>query len=287
VRNSSAVLSLIGLAFLTACPEEPAPPPPITPPTVSPGPTAGPQLAPRVELDLVEATLTDVARALAGATGRPIVIDPGAQDLAGCARITVIAPGPGAPDEVLALVGRALEGSGLVLETSGEGSVIRRQAGVEPPESCRPAPPAEPVATGAGARRTGTGGSSGGAGTSRTDDPIVGGIRRVNATTYLVTRDAREAFVAQPSSSARMIPHVVGGEAVGLQLFGIRASSPLGAIGLQNGDIVRTVNGRNIASPERALEAYSSLRNAGTFTVELERRGAPVTMTYRIVDRLP
>jgi general secretion pathway protein C len=46
---------------------------------------------------------------------------------------------------------------------------------------------------------------------------------------------------------------------------------------------VREINGFDLTSPERALEAYVSLRSATELRVGLLRSGAPVTRTYVIV----
>jgi hypothetical protein len=39
-------------------------------------------------------------------------------------------------------------------------------------------------------------------------------------------------------------------------LFGIRPDTLLGTLGLENGDRLQTINGFDMASPEKALEAY-------------------------------
>jgi general secretion pathway protein C len=68
-----------------------------------------------------------------------------------------------------------------------------------------------------------------------------------------------------------------------VKLYGIRRSSLLGKLGLQNGDMMRTINGFDMSSPDSALEAYTKLRSAGNLSIATVRRGAPVTMEYDIV----
>ena len=53
-------------------------------------------------------------------------------------------------------------------------------------------------------------------------------------------------------------------------------------LGLSNGDTIQKVNGFELTSADKALEVYSSLRDAKSLMVSIERRGKPVTLTYTI-----
>lgn len=110
-------------------------------------------------------------------------------------------------------------------------------------------------------------------------------IKRVSDTEFTVTRDLVDKVLQNQAAlmrSARIVPHEVDGKVVGVKLYGIRRNSLLGQLGLQNGDLMRTINGYDMTSPDRALEAYSKLRSADTLSVALQRRGANVNVSYRI-----
>ena len=87
---------------------------------------------------------------------------------------------------------------------------------------------------------------------------------------------------AQLMRSARIVPEQKDGKTVGIRLFGIRPDTLLGTLGLQNGDRLEKINGYDMASPEKALEAYARLRTAPSLSVQLTRRGAPVTLEIQI-----
>ena len=72
------------------------------------------------------------------------------------------------------------------------------------------------------------------------------------------------------------------GKVVGVRMFGIRPDTLLGTLGLQNGDRLESINGFNMASPEKALEAYARLRTADHLTVQVNRRGANQNLDYNI-----
>ena len=65
-------------------------------------------------------------------------------------------------------------------------------------------------------------------------------------------------------------------------MYGIRRNSVLGQLGIQNGDMLRTINGYDMSSPDSALEAYARLRSAERITLNLNRRGQDQTIDYQI-----
>jgi general secretion pathway protein C len=85
-----------------------------------------------------------------------------------------------------------------------------------------------------------------------------------------------------PRSRLRVVPEVEGGKVVGVRLLGISKGGLLGSLGFENGDSIRTVNGFDVTTPEKALQAYARLRTASRVKVELVRRGRPVTIEYLI-----
>jgi general secretion pathway protein C len=87
---------------------------------------------------------------------------------------------------------------------------------------------------------------------------------------------------AEIMRSARIVPHEENGQVVGVKLYGIRRNSLLGKLGLQNGDLLRTINGFAMSSPDTALEAYSKLRTSNNLSVAVVRRGRPMNVEYDI-----
>lgn len=81
--------------------------------------------------------------------------------------------------------------------------------------------------------------------------------------------------------SARVIPARDG---EGWRVFGVRRDSLPGRLGLQNGDVVRRVNGHDLAQPDALLSAYAELRSAERLVVELERGGQPTTLRYDLTE---
>ena len=111
------------------------------------------------------------------------------------------------------------------------------------------------------------------------------GITRVNERQYTIERGLVDRLLANQAAlmrTARVIPHEEGGRVVGVKLYGIRRSSLLGRLGIQNGDMLRTINGYDMTAPDSALEAYARLRQADRITINLQRRGSDQTIDYQI-----
>jgi S1-C subfamily serine protease len=55
-------------------------------------------------------------------------------------------------------------------------------------------------------------------------------------------------------------------------------------IDLRPGDVVSKVNGKSIERPEQANEVFESLRSAPALVVDFTRAGAPMKLTFQIVE---
>ncbi len=120
-----------------------------------------------------------------------------------------------------------------------------------------------------------------------TDDAFPG-ITAVSDSEFTVSRAAYESLMADPtalSRAARIVPDRSG---AGFKLYGIRSPSAgiftLRQVGFMNGDVVRAVNGHDLSDIEAAMDALAKVRKAEQLAFEIERRGATMTITIRVVD---
>jgi general secretion pathway protein C len=122
-------------------------------------------------------------------------------------------------------------------------------------------------------------------GGTKVPDDIKDKIQRVSDNEFNVDRSVVDKILenqAELMRSARIVPEQKDGKVVGIRLFGIRPDTLLGSLGLQNGDRLESINGFNMASPEKALEAYARLRTASNLNVKVSRRGQSMSIDYRI-----
>jgi len=123
------------------------------------------------------------------------------------------------------------------------------------------------------------------AGPSGVPADIASKIQKVSENEFNVDRQVVDKILenqAELMKSARIVPESKDGKVVGIRLFGIRPDTLLGTLGLQNGDRLEAINGFNMGSPDKALEAYARLRTAADLKVDINRRGAAQTIHFNI-----
>ncbi len=83
-------------------------------------------------------------------------------------------------------------------------------------------------------------------------------------------------------SQARAVPYFRNGQSIGMRLFAIRKDSMYEKLGLQNGDIVKSVNENSLSDPSQALKLFEQLKSERSINVTLERNGADRVLRYSI-----
>ncbi len=117
------------------------------------------------------------------------------------------------------------------------------------------------------------------------DGALGNGIRALSDNEYEVPRseiDKTLANLNQVAMQARIVPAFKDGQAQGFKLFSIRPDSIYSKIGVQNGDVIKRINGFELNSPEKALEVYTKLKEASRIEIELERNGSSIRKNYQI-----
>lgn len=111
------------------------------------------------------------------------------------------------------------------------------------------------------------------------------GVKQITDNDYEIPRaeiDKTLANLNDVAMQARIVPAFKDGVAQGFKLFSIRPDSIYSKIGIQNGDVIKRINGFDLNSPEKALEIYSKLKESSRIDIEVERNGAAVRKTYNV-----
>ena len=111
------------------------------------------------------------------------------------------------------------------------------------------------------------------------------GVKQLSENQYVVAKaEINNALtnLSDLATKARIVPSFKNGVANGFKLFSIVPDSLYAKIGVQNGDVIRRINGYEMNSPDKALEIYQKLRDASRIEIELERRGETVRKSYSI-----
>lgn len=110
-------------------------------------------------------------------------------------------------------------------------------------------------------------------------------IKDLGGDRYVIAReevDKQLSNLNYLATQARIVPHFENGQGSGFKLFAIRPGSLYSKIGIQNGDVIKQINGETINSPDKALEAYARLKGANAITIDVVRNGTKKSLQYSI-----
>lgn len=123
------------------------------------------------------------------------------------------------------------------------------------------------------------------AGSANVPSTIASKIRKLSDTEYEIERSAIEQTLdsqVELTRNIRIVPELRDGKAIGIRVFGIRPGSLPSLLGLQNGDLLESIDGYSMTSPENALQVYAQLRRASALNVRLQRRGVSIAIIVHI-----
>ncbi len=112
------------------------------------------------------------------------------------------------------------------------------------------------------------------------------GVTKDGPNKFIVEQALVDKIMANPEelySQVRAVPHKgPGGEVDGYRLSGIRRRSVFNKLGIKNGDVIHTVNGKPLDSMSNAMDAYQSLGAQRSFTFEVSRKNERQNFEYEI-----
>lgn len=111
------------------------------------------------------------------------------------------------------------------------------------------------------------------------------GVKKTGAYAYEIDKkmlDTQLADLSKLGSQARIVPNYRGGKYQGFKLVGVRPGSLYRSIGIRSGDVIKSINGKPIDSPNKAIQLFEQLKNSSNIELDFERRGQPKTLNYSI-----
>ena len=116
------------------------------------------------------------------------------------------------------------------------------------------------------------------------DSPWADRIRKIDDHTFEVDRTLVRDLVggSVKAGGVRVLPMTDKGELVGLRLLGAGAGSMPAALGLQNGDVLKSVNNTEIKSANVLIGLYAQLDTLSVVELDGTRAGKPLALTLRL-----
>jgi general secretion pathway protein C len=118
-----------------------------------------------------------------------------------------------------------------------------------------------------------------------TTENVADGIKKIGEDERVVDRrviDSTFENFGKLMRQARIVPHMQSGKIDGFKVYRIKDNSLYKQIGLEDGDIIKRVNGSSIEGPEDGLKLFEVFKTAKSITLDLERKGAKKTLSYSV-----
>jgi C-terminal processing protease CtpA/Prc len=119
----------------------------------------------------------------------------------------------------------------------------------------------------------------------RVFDHIESEIHKKDDTHFTISRKGADATLANMgivTHSLRVAAELKGNQPIGFRIVEMKPTSVLARLGFLSGDVVQSLNGQDIATPGKALEAYAKLRSAKHLQARILRAGKPLTVDLTI-----
>lgn len=106
-------------------------------------------------------------------------------------------------------------------------------------------------------------------------DPVVDSITKLDDLHFEAPRASRDQLLANPDilgRQARIVPAMANGQPLGFKLYAVRPNTVWSELGLQTGDTLRSVNGRDLSTPDLAQQLVPLLKDATELQILVLRR---------------
>ena len=100
-----------------------------------------------------------------------------------------------------------------------------------------------------------------------------------------LTREQIESALPEYTSLMQQIrvrPHFEAGKPGGFMIYNIDPGSIYAKMGLENGDVIKSVNGQPIQTTQQAVDFYNSLKAGGAVTLEIKRGESAQELRFAI-----
>lgn len=111
------------------------------------------------------------------------------------------------------------------------------------------------------------------------------GIRKLAEHRYEIKRSTLDLALGNLgllARSVRVVPEVRDGKPLGFRLFAMTADGPIAKLGLRNNDVLVSLNGFDLTTAERVLDAYSKFKTASHLVLGLRQEEHELSQEYTI-----
>jgi len=112
-------------------------------------------------------------------------------------------------------------------------------------------------------------------------------VEKVANNRWSLSRSELTSVISNPNqllAQVKVAPYLEAGQVKGFRLNDVQKESLAERLGARSGDIIRKVEGQELDGIERAIQIYKEVKDRPLISIEVERAGHPVTLTYEIKE---
>lgn len=115
------------------------------------------------------------------------------------------------------------------------------------------------------------------------DKTLVSAIKKTGPYSYLIQRSKiKKSDLNSIFTQMHAVPNIVNGKIAGFKVLTVVPTGIFAHMGFQPGDIIRSVNGTPLSSPQEAVNLLSGLMNENNVSIDITQGSQNITMNYRI-----
>jgi general secretion pathway protein C len=110
-------------------------------------------------------------------------------------------------------------------------------------------------------------------------------IVRTGPDSFALDRSARDALIEGAGELMRAVavrPESQNGEVIGLRIATLKPGTPLDALGVRGGDVLLSLDGTPLISPDTMLQAYARVRTEEHVRLVVLRDGRQLQLDYEV-----
>ena len=112
-------------------------------------------------------------------------------------------------------------------------------------------------------------------------------VRKVASNRWSLSRSELTSVISNPNqllAQVKVTPYLEAGQVRGFRLDDVKRGSLAESLGVRSRDIIKGIGGQRLDGIEMAIQIYKEVKDKPVISVEIERHGRPITLTYEIKE---
>ena len=113
--------------------------------------------------------------------------------------------------------------------------------------------------------------------------PLSSAIKKTGHFSYLIDRSKiKKRDLNSIFTQMHAVPDIIGGRITGFKVLTLVPTGIFAYMGFQPGDIIKSINGTPLSSPQEAVNLLSGLMNENSVFINMTRGAQNITLNYKI-----